>query len=255
MSSPFISVSPIDSVQLIQLNRPEELNALTGEMIRELSDLLISLNSQPDLRVIILTATGDKAFCTGIDQAELVGLDHDRALEISEREQMLCNQIENCSMPVIAAMNGLASGVGCELALACHLRIAADNAEFSLAEAKLDGRSQRLAREVVEESALEIMLSGKTVSAAEALRFGLVNEVVPIGELASQAERLAREITQLAPLAIRACLEAVTQGAHLSLAEGLALESKLFATLFATDDVREGTRAFLEKRAAVFKGT
>jgi enoyl-CoA hydratase len=223
-------------------------------MIRDLSDLFTDLNSQPDVRAIILTGTGDKAFCTGTDQAELAGLDHDRALEISEREQMLCNQIENCSVPVIAAVNGLATGGGCELALACHLRVASDNAEFSLGETKLDGRRQRLAREVVDESAIEIMLSGKTVSAAEALRFGLVNDVVPTAELAAHAERLAHEISQLAPLAIRACLEAVSQGNHLSLAEGLALESKLFATLFATDDVREGTSAFLEKRAPVFKG-
>ncbi|HEV7743579.1 MAG TPA: enoyl-CoA hydratase/isomerase family protein [Pyrinomonadaceae bacterium] len=254
MISPFIFVEQIDSVQIIHLNRPEKLNALSREMIRDLIDLFTNLNSQPGVRAIILTGAGDKAFCTGTDQAELAGPDHHRALEISEREQALCNQIENCSVPVIAAVNGLATGAGCELALACHLRIASDNAQFSLTERKLDGRRQRLAREVVEESALEIMLSGKTVSAAEALHFGLVNDVVAGAELASQAKRLAREIAQLAPLAIRACLEAVTQGTKLSLAEGLALESKLFAGLFITDDVREGTNAFLEKRAPLFRG-
>ncbi|HEV7680609.1 MAG TPA: enoyl-CoA hydratase-related protein [Pyrinomonadaceae bacterium] len=251
MSSPFIFLKQIDSVQIIQLNRPEKLNVLSSEMIRDLSELFANLNSQSDLRAIILTGAGDKAFCAGTD---ITDLDQDRAPEISAREQMLCNQIENCDVPVIAAVNGLATGVGCELALACHLRIASDNAEFSLAETKPDGRRQRLARELVDEGALEIMLSGKTVSVDEALRFGLVNAVVPIAELASQAERLAREITQLAPLAIRACLQAVAEGSRLSLAEGLALESRLFATLFATDDVREGTSAFLEKRAPVFKG-
>jgi enoyl-CoA hydratase len=252
MSSPFILVEQIDSVQIIRLNQPEQLNALTREMIRDLSDLFT--NSQTDVRAIILTGTGDKVFCAGFDITEPTGVDVDQAIELSARNQALCDQIEVCSVPVIAAVNGLATGAGCELALACHLRIASDNAEFGFAETSLDGRRQGLAREVVEKVALKVMLDGKTVSADEAFRLGLVNDVVPNAELASEAERLAREITQLAPLAIRACLEAVTQGTKLSLAEGLTLESKLFAELFATDDVREGTSAFLEKRAPVFKG-
>jgi enoyl-CoA hydratase len=257
MSSPFIFVTQIDSVQIIRLNRPEELNALSREMIRELSNLFTNLNSQPDLRAIILTGTGDNAFCAGIDST---GADDAQALEVSELSQALCNQIEKCGVPVIAAVSGIASGVGCELALACHLRIASDNAEFSLSETGLGaipgiGSTQRFAREIGEGSALEMMLTGETVGAEEALRFGLINRVARAGELLAEAERLAHEIAQLAPLAIRACLEAVTRGTQMSLEDGLALESQLFAGLFATDDVREGTSAFLEKRVPVFKGT
>jgi enoyl-CoA hydratase len=160
---------------------------------------------------------------------------------------------------VIAAVNGIAAGGGCELALACHIRIASANAQFSLPETRLGvipayGGTQRLAREIGNGRALEMMLTGRTVDAGEALRYGLINHVVPGRELLSQAERLALEIAGLAPLAIRACLEAVIRGAELPLADGLALEAKLFASLFATDDVREGTSAFLEKRAPVFKG-
>ena len=247
------------SVDIIRLNRPEKLNALSREMILALSDIFTNLNSQTDVRAVIISGAGDKAFCAGTDLTELAALDHDQAREVSERGQALCNQIESCGVPVIAAVNGIAAGGGCELALACHLRIAAANARFSLPETKLGvipayGGTQRLAREIGEGRALEMMLTGRTVTAEEALRFGLVNRVVRADELLAQAEGLAQEIAQLAPLAIRACLEAVTQGTQLPLAEGLALESKLFASLFVTDDVREGTSAFLEKRAPAFKG-
>jgi enoyl-CoA hydratase len=245
-----------DSTAILRLNRPEKLNALSHEMILVLSDIFRSLDSQPNLRAVILTGTGAKAFCAGSDITDLAG--HNQ-LEFFEHSQALFGQIESSHVPVIAAVNGVAAGGGCELALACHLRIASDNAQFSLPEARLGFESgseatQRLVCEVGEEGALEL-LSGKPVSAEEALRFGLINRVVPAAELVARAEDLAREIAQLAPLAIRACLEAVTQGNQLPLAEGLALETKLFASLFDTDDVREGTSAFLEKRTPVFKGT
>jgi enoyl-CoA hydratase len=259
MVSEFISEERREPVAIIRLNRPEKLNALSAEMVSSLSDIFTNLESQRDLRAVILTGTGDKAFCAGTDITELAELDETRALEVSARGQSLCNQIEDCSVPVIAAVNGIAAGGGCELVLACHLRIAATNAQFSLPETKLGiipayGGTQRLAREIGEGRALEMMLTGRTVGAEEAFRVGLVNRVAPALELLAQAEALAHEIAQLAPLAIRACLEAVTQGTQLSLAEGLALESKLFARLFATDDVREGTSAFLEKRTPSFKG-
>ncbi|MGH9929832.1 MAG: enoyl-CoA hydratase/isomerase family protein [Pyrinomonadaceae bacterium] len=245
---------------IIRLNRPEKFNALSAEMIFALGESFRQIGNEPDLRAVILTATGDQAFCAGTDVTELAGLNEDQAREVSERGQALCNQIANCGVPVIAAVNGIAAGGGCELALACHLRIASVNALFSLPETRLGiipayGGTQRLAHEIGEGRALEMMLTGRTVDAEEALQFGLVNHIAPAVELLSQAESLAREIAQLAPLAIRACLEAVTQGNQLPLAAGLALESKLFAGLFATDDVREGTSAFLEKRAPVFKGT
>jgi enoyl-CoA hydratase len=263
MDSTFVITERRDSLEFIRLNRPEKLNSLSREMILNLSEIFTNLESQSDLRAIILTGAGDRAFCAGTDITELTeirALDKDHAREVSERGQALCNQIENCGVPVIAAVNGIAAGGGCELTLACHLRIASANAQFSLPETKLGiipgyGGTQRLAREIGHGRALEMMLTGRTVSAAEALQFGLINRIAAAGELLVAAESLAREIASLAPLAIRACLEAVIKGAELPLAEGLALEAKLFAGLFASDDVREGTRAFLEKRSPVFKGS
>lgn len=252
-----------EQVAIIRLNRPEKLNALSREMIVELSEVLRNIDTDSELRAIILTGVGDKAFCAGTDITELTeitGLDEDRAREVSERGQTLCNLIESCGVPVIAAVNGIAAGGGFELALACHIRIASAKAQLSLPETKLGiipgyGGTQRLAREIGNGRALEMLLTGRTVGAAEALQLGLINRLAPAGDLLAATQSLAQEIAGLAPLAIRACLEAVTRGAELPLAEGLALEAKLFASLFATDDVREGTRAFLEKRTPVFKGS
>ena len=259
MDLPFIITERTGSFAIIRLNRPEKFNALSREMILALSEIFTNIESQPDLRALILTGEGDKAFCAGTDITELAELDKDRASEVSQRGQELCNQIESCGLPVIAAVNGLAAGGGCELVLACHLRIASPSAQFSLPETKLGiipayGGTQRLAREIGQGRALEMLLTGRIVSAAEALQFGLVNQIAPASGLLVAAESMAREIASLAPLAIRACLEAVIRGAELPLAEGLALEVKLFADLFASEDVREGTSAFLEKRSPVFKG-
>ena len=216
-----------DAIAILRLNRPEKLNALSPEMIRELSNLLTNLNNQPDLRAVILTGTGD-TFCAGFDITEPPGVADDQAFDVSEPGPALYRQIENCVVPVIAAVSGIASGGACELALACHLIVAADNAQFSL--------------------------NGRTLGSEEALRSGLINRVAHAGELPAEAESLAHEIAQLAPLAIRACLEAVTRGTQMSLPDGLELETQLFASLFATEDVREGTSAFLEKRMPVFRG-
>jgi enoyl-CoA hydratase/carnithine racemase len=242
-------------------------------MILVLSETFKNLEREPNLRAVILTGAGDKAFCAGTDITELAeatgsGQDsgedrarevEDLAREVSERGQALCNQIEHCGVPVIAAINGIAAGGGCELALACHLRIAAVHAQFSLPETKLGlipgyGGTQRLAREIGNGRAFELMLTGRTISANEALEFGLINRITAADELLLEANSLAREIAELAPLAIRACLAAVIKGSELPLYEGFALETKLFAGLFATEDVREGTRAFLEKRSPVFRG-
>lgn len=252
----------LNQVAIIRLNRPEKLNVLSREMILALTDIFKNIESQPKVRAVILTGTGDKAFCAGTDITELTNAaaDDNIAREVSERGQTLCNQIETCGVPVIAAINGIAAGGGCELALACHIRFASADAQFSLPETKLGlipgyGGTQRLAREIGNGRALEMMLTGRTMGAEEALQFGLINRIAAAGELLAEAESVAREIANLAPLAIRACLEAVTKGIELPLAEGLALEAKLFAGLFATDDMREGTSAFLEKRTPVFKGT
>lgn len=248
-----------DSVALVRLNRPEKFNSLTREMIVALSDLFELFASQSELRAVILTGTGERAFCAGTDINELDGIDEPAATEISKRGQLLCDLIERCPVPVIAAINGLAVGGGCELALACHIRLAAANARFSLPETRLGiipgyGGTQRLPREIGKTRALEIMLAGRDLSAAEALKIGLVNRVTDSQGLLQEAESLANDIAKLAPLAIRACVEAVTRGLELPLEEGLALESQLFASLFATEDVREGTSAFLEKRPPLFRG-
>jgi len=260
MASAFVTEERRQSFVIIRLNRPDRLNALTREMILTLTDTFKQIEQQPDVRAVILCGAGEKAFCSGTDIEELATVtDHEHALELSERGQRLCNQIEACGVPVIAAVNGVAAGGGCELALACHLRIAATTARFSLPETKLGvipayGGTRRLPRELGQPRALELMLTGRTLSAEEALAFGLVNRVTQPGDLLSDAESLALEIARLAPLAIRACLNAVIRGDELTLAEGLRLEAELFASLFTTEDVREGTRAFLEKREPIFKG-
>lgn len=260
LMSSSLSFEKRDSIAIIHLNRPEKLNALSREMILALSEAFKNIEAKLDLRVVILTGAGDKAFSAGTDISELTGLDKDRAREVSARGQAVCNQIESCAVPVIAAINGIAAGGGCELALACHIRIASANAQFSLPETKLGvipgyGATQRLAREIGKGRALEMMLTGKTVTAEEAVQAGLINRLTTAENLLGEAESLAQEIANLAPLAIRACLEAVTRGVELPLAEGLDLEAKLFAALFATEDAREGTRAFLEKRRPDFRGT
>lgn len=265
MDSKSVIEEQFESTTVVRLNRPDKLNSLSSEMIAALSDVFSSCKQRTELRAIILTGTGDKAFCAGTDIAGIAATVADakdreqRARQISQQGQALCYAIEHCGVPVIAAINGIAAGGGCELALACHLRVAAENAQFSLPETKLGvlpayGGTQRLAREVGEGRALEIMLTGRNVSADEALQLGLVSRVTSGANLFAEAMALAKEISQLAPLAIRACLKAVVDGQSLPLVDGLALETKLFAGLFETNDVREGTRAFLEKRKPVFKG-
>jgi enoyl-CoA hydratase len=248
-----------NDVAIIRLNRAEKLNAFSNAMFDELNAVLDELLRHQDLRVLILTGAGERAFCAGTDIAELDGLTEAEAAKLSARGQELCNKLEAFPVPVIAAVNGIAAGGGCELALACHLRIASKRATFSLPETKLGlipayGGTQRLPRDIGVARALESMLTGNVIDAPTALDFGFVNRVVESDTLMSEAESLAGEIATMAPLAIRACLKAVTEGLQLPLDEGLALERELFASLFATEDALEGTRAFLEKRAPVFKG-
>jgi enoyl-CoA hydratase len=243
----------------IRLNRPEKLNALSREMIDQLVALFSKLESDASLRAVILTGTGDRAFCAGTDVSELADKSEADAKLISKRGQQLADQIERFPVPVIAAVNGIAAGGGLELVLACHLRIASTSATFSLPEIKLGvipgyGGTQRLSREVGPGRALEMLLTGKTISAEESFQFGLLNQLSGNELLLSDASRLAEQIAQLSPLSIRACLKAVTQGLELALTEGLALETELFSSLFATDDAREGLAAFLEKRPACFTG-
>ncbi len=248
-----------DQFATVTLNRPEKLNALSRETITALGDAFKSFANDEKLRAVILTGAGDRAFSAGTDLGELIDVPADQAREVADRGQQLCDQIEQTAVPVIAAINGIAAGGGCELALACHLRIAARNARFSLPETKLGlipgyGGTQRLVRELGRARALELTLLSGAINAEDALKLGLVNQVVESSELLSTAESLASEITKLAPLAIRACLKAVIAGSELPLDQGLAFEAELFASLFATADMREGTRAFLEKRKPNFRG-
>ncbi|HEV2912164.1 MAG TPA: enoyl-CoA hydratase-related protein [Pyrinomonadaceae bacterium] len=244
---------------VVRLNHPERMNALSRRALNELDEAFERVEREQGVHTVILTGTGERAFSAGTDIKELASLDEEGARDAAKRGQHLCNRIEHCSVPVIAAVNGLAAGGGCELALACHLRIASTHARFSLPETKLGlipayGGTQRLARIIGTARASEMMLTGATMSAEEAHRAGLVNRVVPPEHLLTEAESLAGEIAKLAPLAIRACLRAVVRGLLMPLEDGLALEAELFSGLFSTEDMREGTRAFLEKRAPVFKG-
>jgi len=250
-----------NKVAVVHLNRPEKLNALTREMLERLAELFSYIKSQSpeECRAVILTGAGERAFCAGTDIGELAPLDEEGARRAAERGQEVCNRIETSGVPVIAAINGAALGGGLELALACHLRVASRIARFALPEVKLGvipayGGTQRLARVVGTGRAQQLMLTGESISAEEALEMGLVNRVVEPERLLTEALSLANEIARLAPLAIRACLKAVTRGLELPLEEGLKLERELFSQLFATEDMREGTRAFLEKREPTFKG-
>ncbi len=251
-----------DFVALVRLNRPDRMNALSSAMLDEIGSVFERIERAREegaVRAVILTGEGERAFCAGTDINELAALDVEEARSTALRGQRVCDQIERCRVPVIAAINGVAAGGGCELALACHLRVASKSATFSLPEVKLGvipayGGTQRLARVTGTGPALKMMLTGATVPAEEAWRVGLVNRVVEPDRLLTEAEALAGEIARLAPLAISACLEAVTRGLEMPLKEGLALGAELFSGLFATEDVREGTRAFLEKRAPTFKG-
>lgn len=249
-----------DSLALVRLARASKRNALTRAMLERLTEIFEGFAGRRDLRAVVLCGEGREAFCAGTDIAELAALDEEAARRVSERGQRACEAIERCGVPVVAAIEGAAAGGGFELALACHLRIASAEARFSLPETRLGlipgyGGTQRLARAIGDARALSLMLAHESLAADEALRVGLVNRVVEAGETVAEAVRLARVISeQSAPLAVRACLEAVTRGARVSLDEGLALEAALFSRLFSTRDVREGTRAFLEKRPPVFTG-
>ncbi|MFN2530199.1 MAG: enoyl-CoA hydratase/isomerase family protein [Pyrinomonadaceae bacterium] len=248
-----------EQVAIVRLNRSNKLNALSSEMFSLLEDVLRELQPDCGLRSLILTGAGDRAFCAGTDISALIDVNESSARNVSSRGQSLCNKIEKFPVPVIAAINGIAAGGGCELALSCHLRIASSHASFSLPETSLGiipayGGTQRLAREVGIGRAVEIMIAGQTLSAETALEIGLINRLTAPSDLMDEALSIAARIAQLAPLAIRACLRAVIDGSELPLNEGLELERELFASLFATDDVSEGTTAFVEKRKPQFKG-
>ncbi len=243
----------------ITLNRPAKLNALNAALLSELGSALDALRDDAEVRVIILTGAGDRAFAAGADIAELSQLTPIAARDYGTRGQALFRQMELYPKPILAAINGYALGGGLELALACTLRLAADTAKLGQPEVKLGllpgyGGSQRLPRLVGTGQALEMLLTGEPITAAEGLRLGLLNHVVAPGELLAKTEAMAHQIAANGPLAVRLCLEAVHRGAAMSLDEGLAFESNLFALACASEDMKEGTAAFLAKRPPQFKG-
>ena len=250
----------IDSggVAELTLERPAVLNALNEETIRELDSAFRSLERNEDVRVVLVSGAG-KAFSAGADIPEVHRLDAETSQAFSRRGHAALNRIERGSKPVLAAVRGFCLGGGCELALACHIRIAGTDARIGLPEVKLGiipgyGGTQRLARIVGRAKALELLLCGRTMSAREALEAGLVSRVVEPENLLPTCRELASRIAGQAPLAVRYCFEAVNRGCDLSLQAGLALETALFGLASGTDDMKEGTRAFMEKRRPRFKG-
>ncbi len=248
-----------NQIAFITVARPKVLNALNALTIQELSRAFQSVRDDDDVRVVILTGEGEKAFVAGADINELTALGAVDAQALAERGQAVFSLVENCGKPVIAAVNGFALGGGCELALACTFRIASETARFGQPEVKLGmipgyGGSQRLPRLVGKGPALQLILTGEMIRADEAWRIGLVNEVLPAAELLPRAEALAHKIIANAPLATRYCIEAVNKGLDMSLADGLAYEASLFGLCSSTEDKNEGTHAFLEKRTPQFKG-
>lgn len=243
----------------ITLNRPDKLNALNQQTLLELSSAFDDAADNDTIRVVVLRGSGDKAFAAGADISELQGLKPFQARMISDFGHQLTLQMQNLGKPVIAAINGYALGGGCEMALACHLRIASDNALLGLPEIKLGlmpgyGGSQRLTRLVGATRALEMMLLGDPISAEAAHNLGIVNRVVPLAELDGEVTQLAEKLARSAPLALAGILHATYRGADESLETGLAIEADRFALLCGTEDAAEGTSAFLEKRKAAFKG-
>lgn len=243
----------------VTLDRPAKLNALNAQTIQELSQAFAQLRDDDTVRAIILTGAGDKAFAAGADIGELARLEPIAGRDYGLRGQALFRAIELFPKPVIAAINGYALGGGLELALACTFRLASEAARLGQPEVKLGiipgyGGSQRLPRLIGPGRALEMLLTGEPLTAAEALACGLVNHVLPAAELLPKAEAIARKIAANAPLAIRLCLEAVRRGMETNTEEALTLEASLFALLCTSQDMKEGTRAFLEKRAPAFQG-
>jgi enoyl-CoA hydratase len=245
-------------VTVTRIQRPEVLNALNRETLGELEQVALAFRDDPEQGAMIVTGGGEKSFVSGADIQELAVLDPYGAREISRFGQRVFDLLEQATKPVIAAVNGYAFGGGCELALACHVRLASDNAVLGLPEVSLGiipgyGGTQRLPRLIGSGRALELILTGRRVKADEAERIGLVNRVVPRAELMAEAEALALAMLKNGPLAVAGALEAVQRGLQLGLPDGQRVESGMFGLLAASEDMHEGLRAFLEKRPARFQ--
>ncbi len=248
-----------DGIARITINRPDKLNALNRTVIEELDDAVTRIETDAAVRGVLLTGAGPKAFVAGADITELASQGPVDGKARAQTGQRVFRRLERCGKPVVAAVNGFALGGGCELAMACHIRIASESARFGQPEVKLGigpgyGGTVRLPRLVGKGRALELLLTGDMIDAAEAYRIGLVNRVVPGDRLLAEAEAMLRRILENGPLALRFVIEAVDAGLELALDDGLLLEANHFGLLSATADMHEGTTAFLEKRKPVFSG-
>ena len=259
MSADQILTSRDGAVATVTVNRPAVLNALDAQTVRTLTRVMTDLGQDDEIRCVVLTGAGDRAFVAGADIKELAGLTPTDARAVSAAGHRLCALIESLGKPVIAAINGFALGGGCEIAMACTFRIAVTTAKLGQPEIALGlipgfGGTQRLPRLVGRGRALEMLLTGAPIDAEEAWRIGLVNRAVPPAALADETRRLAATLAAQAPVAVRYILESVHHGLDMSLAQAAAFEAATFGLVYATEDVREGTTAFFEKRQPRFKG-
>lgn len=259
MSDSLVLVADADGVRRLTVNRPDKLNALDAATLAALQAAFEAAATDPAVRVVVLTGAGPKAFVAGADIAEMADLRATEGRDFSLRGQKLMRTIETLPKPVVAMVNGFALGGGLELAMACHLRIAADTAKMGQPEINLGlipgfGGSQRLLRLAGRSATLELCLLGAPVTAERALQLGIVTRVVPAAELEAETGRLAAQLAASAPLALRATLDVVNVGGECGIEEGLQYETAQFGLMFATDDMREGTRAFVERRKPAFTG-
>jgi enoyl-CoA hydratase len=253
----YIKFTTDNSIRVISIDRADALNAMNLVVVKDLHDIIQDSITSNEVRVIIVTGEGDVAFIAGADIKSMQTMSSGEALKFSKAGQALTRTIESSPKPVIAAVNGYALGGGCEISLACHIRIAADNAKFSQPEVKLGiipgwGGTQRLVRIIGKGIACEIIISGRIISADEALKIGLVNAVVPQKDLIIKAKDYANKILENGPTAIKTALDCINRGLDMPFEEGLDLESNSFASLFDTNEQIEGTTAFIEKRKPDF---
>ena len=255
-----LRIEKAEGIAVVTINRPKVLNALNIETVSEIKQVFTALCDDAEVQAVILTGEGEKSFCAGANIDEIKELDSISGMDFAHNGQCALNAIEKLQKPVIAAVNGFALGDGCEVALACHMRIASKNAKMGLPEVSLGvipgyGGTQRLARLVGKGKALEMILSAKIIDSEEALNIGLVNSVVEQSDLLETAKNLAKSIMKQGPVAVRLALESVSRGLEMDLEQGLAIEAKLFGLICSTEDKTEGTSAFLEKRKPNFKNT
>jgi enoyl-CoA hydratase/carnithine racemase len=259
MSFDNLLVEREERIAILTIQRPQRLNALDARTLDELRDAFLAFQHDDQIRCVILTGSGEKAFVAGADINELAQDTPESARRRALTGQRVFDLIENLGKPVIAAVNGLALGGGCELAMACTLRLAADSARFGQPEVNLGlipgfAGTQRLVRLVGKTRAMAMILTGAAIAAQDALAIGLITRVVPAADLMNEARALARDLATKAPVALRYAMDAINRGAEMPFAEGCQLEAALFGMVTTTEDMREGTAAFLEKRKPEFKG-